>query len=73
MFGSSFGQATQEFWNQVQTGRATGEREVKPMRDYELISTDLHLEVPPYVWEPYVDKQFREFVLQLFFAETQIA
>ena len=32
------------------------------MRDYEIISTDSHLEVPPYAWEPYVDKEFREFV-----------
>ena len=22
------------------------------MRDYEIISTDSHLEVPPYAWEP---------------------
>ncbi len=32
------------------------------MRQYEIISTDSHLEVPPYVWEPYVDAEFREFV-----------
>lgn len=32
------------------------------MRHYEIISTDSHLEVPPYVWEPYVDPEFRKFV-----------
>ncbi len=32
------------------------------MRDYEIISTDSHLEVPPYSWEPYVAPEFREFV-----------
>jgi predicted TIM-barrel fold metal-dependent hydrolase len=32
------------------------------MRKYEVVSTDSHLEVPPYMWEPYVDADFREFV-----------
>jgi predicted TIM-barrel fold metal-dependent hydrolase len=32
------------------------------MRDYELISTDSHLEVPPTMWEPYVDGEFQRFV-----------
>ena len=32
------------------------------MREYEVISTDSHLEVPPYMWEPYVDADFREWV-----------
>ena len=29
------------------------------MREYSIISTDSHLEVPPYVWEPYVDAEFQ--------------
>ncbi|MBV9997142.1 MAG: amidohydrolase [Caulobacteraceae bacterium] len=32
------------------------------MRNYEIVSTDSHLEVPPYMWEPYVAKEFREYV-----------
>lgn len=32
------------------------------MRDYEIVSTDSHLEVPPYMWEPFVDAEFREYV-----------
>src|SRR3954452_1455582 len=32
------------------------------MLDYQVVSTDSHLEVPPYMWEPFVDKEFREFV-----------
>jgi predicted TIM-barrel fold metal-dependent hydrolase len=32
------------------------------VRDYRIISTDSHLEVPPYMWEPYVDKEFQQFV-----------
>lgn len=32
------------------------------MRDYQLVSTDSHLEVPPTMWSPYVDAEFREFV-----------
>src|SRR5262245_57099865 len=32
------------------------------MRNYEIVSTDSHLEVPPYMWEPYVDSEFREYV-----------
>ncbi len=31
------------------------------MRDLELISTDSHLEVPPWMWEPYVEAQFRKY------------
>jgi predicted TIM-barrel fold metal-dependent hydrolase len=32
------------------------------MRSYDLISTDSHLEVPPYSWEPFVDAEFQQFV-----------
>lgn len=32
------------------------------MRDYEIISTDSHLEVPPTMWEPYVAPEFRRYV-----------
>ncbi len=32
------------------------------MRDYEIVSTDSHLEVPPYMWGPYVDKAFQQYV-----------
>jgi predicted TIM-barrel fold metal-dependent hydrolase len=32
------------------------------VREYHVVSTDSHLEVPPYMWEPFVDAQFREFV-----------
>jgi predicted TIM-barrel fold metal-dependent hydrolase len=35
---------------------------VDAVRQYEIISTDSHLEVPPYMWEPHVDAEFREFV-----------
>ncbi|MCH2174030.1 amidohydrolase [Myxococcota bacterium] len=31
------------------------------MRDYEVISTDSHLEVPPYFWEPYVESAFQKY------------
>ena len=31
------------------------------MRNYEIVSTDSHLEVPPYRWEPFVDAEFREY------------
>jgi predicted TIM-barrel fold metal-dependent hydrolase len=31
------------------------------MRNYEIVSTDSHLEVPPDAWRPYVDPAFREF------------
>ncbi len=32
------------------------------MRDYEIISTDSHLEVSPDQWRPFVDKEFHEWV-----------
>ena len=32
------------------------------MRDYEIISTDSHLEVSPDQWRPYVDKEFQDYV-----------
>ncbi|MEX1008998.1 MAG: amidohydrolase family protein [Acidimicrobiia bacterium] len=32
------------------------------MRDYEIVSTDSHLEVSPDQWRPYVDPEFREYV-----------
>src|SRR4051812_16916551 len=32
------------------------------MRDYEVISTDSHLEVSPDQWRPFVDKEFHEWV-----------
>lgn len=31
------------------------------MRDYDIISTDPHLEVPPCMWEPFVDEEFQQF------------
>jgi hypothetical protein len=32
------------------------------MRTCEVVSTDSHLEVPPYFWGPFVDAEFRAFV-----------
>jgi uncharacterized protein len=32
------------------------------MQNYECVSADSHLEVPPSFWEPYVDKEFRQYV-----------
>jgi predicted TIM-barrel fold metal-dependent hydrolase len=32
------------------------------MRNYQIISTDSHLEVPPYMWEPFVDAEFQQYV-----------
>ena len=29
------------------------------MRDYEIVSTDSHLEVPPDSWRPFVDPEFQ--------------
>lgn len=31
------------------------------MRNYEIVSTDSHLEVPPDSWRPFVDPEFREY------------
>ena len=31
------------------------------MRDYEIVSTDSHLEVPPDSWRPFVDPEFQEY------------
>ena len=35
------------------------------MRDYEIISTDSHLEVSPDRWRPYVDREFQDYVPQV--------
>ncbi len=31
------------------------------MRDYEIVSTDSHLEVPPDSWRPFVDPEFQDY------------
>ena len=31
------------------------------MREYEIVSTDSHLEVPPDAWRPFVDPEFQEY------------
>jgi predicted TIM-barrel fold metal-dependent hydrolase len=33
-----------------------------PMRSYEVVSADSHLEVPPDQWRSYVDKEFQQYV-----------
>src|SRR4051794_39185153 len=35
------------------------------MREYDLVSTDSHLEVSPDNWRPYVDKEFHKFTPQV--------